>query len=735
MPSLRQLRQERDLLDIRQKELFIEKERAKIASEARDKPGPSIIDMVVGGAETVARIGSGIVTDPIAGLAGLATGAALTAGRKVGLTDPETDIPAEAAGAVRSIQGIIPGLPGTTVSRESMETIAGSEAVQALGRGMKFLEESFGGIGMDIQGSEVAAIMSAIPTAIIERIGFSLPGAAARGTGQIARASERRGQRLSEEVRELREPGQEAGLSIVSEALVQGDIEDLGSIVRPDPEFFQALDELNISAEPLASFSSQNPQFIAVEQALASVPASQLDAQTKAFITNVSEKADELIAQYGGTRDKAGLSDRFRTSSFNAIDDLADQADELYNQLAASIPPGTLVDATNTSKFLTQKINDLKGRGKSAAFLKSILRQIETTKKTGPSRGIDIVTGAKKPGEVTFDRPTHEALSQTRKEIGQAIGKRSGPFKDGETALLKAVYKRLRQDQDAVADSVGLASVSDAANALVRQRKQLESNLTRLLGKDLQGSILPVVGNRLRRLAKGDVQRWDKTMDQIKDPAIRQEIVVSSLNDIFTGGRGGSLNPTQFSKFMDELNAQPAARARLYQELPPESIRALKNLHKVSKGISVALGDRVMTGRLSEFFNQKTGIIKSLIGTGAELTIRAGGAVFGRGRFVTDKLANSTKEFINQTTDGAKSAAEVLASPQFASMLRVAAREGFTEGSAITGKLKKAQTAFERSATFRRWTDTLSNSERARLLSVGMVGYLLNRLPEGEDDQ
>lgn len=734
MPSLRQLKQERDLLDIRSKELFLSKERARISREQEAEPDPSLIDQVVGGAETVARIGSGILAEPIAGLAGLGTGAALTTGRALGLTDEGTDIPAAVSSVVEQVRGFVPGLPGTTVSKESMESIAGSEAVQALGKGMKFLEKAFGDVGLDIQGPELAAVMSAIPTGAIEGLGLALPGALSKVTGQLGRASERRAQRLSGEVQDLRAPGQEAGLRNVSESLAQGDIDDLSSIVRPDNEFFQALDELNINVEPLASFSSQNPLFRTVEQALASVPASQLDAQTKIFIKSVSEKADNLITQYGGTRDKAGLSDRFRASSFNTIDDLAVQADELYNQLAARIPPGTLVDATNTSQFLTQKIDALGGRSKSASFLKSVLNQIKTTEKTGPSSGILDASGRQIPGQKTFDRPTHEALSQTRKEIGQAIGKRSGPFKDAETGLLKAIYKRLRQDQDAVARSAGLADVSDAANGLVRQRKQLESNLTRLLGKDLQGSILPVVGNRLRKLSKGDVQRWDNTMDQIKDPAIRQEIVVSSLNDIFTGGRSGSLNPTQFSKFMDDLNTQPAARSRLYKELPPESIRALNNLHKISKGISVALGDRVPTGRLAEFFKQKSGILKNLVGTGAEAAIRTGGFAFGRSKFVTDKLASVTKDFINQVTDGAKSAAEVLASPQFSSMLRVAAREGFVEGSAITGKLAKAEKAFERSATFRRWTDTLSNSQRARLLSVGTAGYLLGNLPEGEED-
>ena len=101
----------------------------------------------------------------------------------------------------------------------------------------------------------------------------------------------------------------------VATTIQKGDANDIAAIVDADPEFFRALDELGISSEPLASFSSKNPQFRDVEQALATVPGNILDPQAKAFISETSQVADNLILEYGGTTDKAQLGLDFKSDS------------------------------------------------------------------------------------------------------------------------------------------------------------------------------------------------------------------------------------------------------------------------------------------------------------------------------------------------------------------------------------------------------------------------------------
>ena len=515
----------------------------------------------------------------------------------------------------------------------------------------------------------------------------------------------------------------EEGLKQVSDVIKTGTPEEVASVVNPDPAFFRAADELNINTEPLASFASQNPQFRAVEQGLASIPASQLDVQGKAFISELSQKADDLIVQYGGTLDKGSLSDQFRLSSISAIDDLGEQADKLYDSLATKIPPSSRVEAPSTVSFIRQKAQELGGVGELPPVLNRVLRQLEVKDKTGaPTKRIDVITGQPIPSKVTRTLPTHERLNQTRREIGQALNRGTGPFKDQETGLLKGLYARLRGDQDAAAGQFGASDVSDSANAIVRQRKQLEDNLGKLLGKDLEGSILPVVGQSLKRLSKGEVQKWDSVMSRIPK-SMRQEIVVSSLNDIFKGNnvQGQALNPTQFTKFMDDLNRSPATKNRLYKELPKESIAALENLRALSKGVSVALQDKIPTGRVAAFFEDKDGFLRRLMGKAIVLGVTAKAGPLA---------ASAAGEFINQTTNGAKTASAVLASGQFQNIMRTAISEGVQEGGTVSARLKKAEKAFEKSKTFEQWSKALSDDDRAKLGSFGTINYLLQDTEE-----
>lgn len=718
MPSMRALEEgnKRGLLSAGNKALYDEAVRRGLMHQRQVDPDPpSVLDKIAGGAETVGALASGMIAEPAAGLIGL--GGAMAGGPEMG------------AGMTEEARKMLTYEPRTEVGRENLQSMAGSDIVQAMGRGLQSAESGLGEAGLSAQGPELAAAMHTIPTAAMEALGAGLPGAVGRLAGRAGRGQAARAQELGAEVEQLRAPSGDAGLQQAADVLMDVSSEEMAAMIRPDPDFYRAADDLGISVEPLASYASQNPQFIAIEQALRSVPASQLDDQAKKFISNLSEKADELIAEYG-TTDKADMSDRFRSESTSAIDQIADRETFLYNRLEALIPPSTPVDAKNTSSFLIGKINELKGRGKSARFLKSVLDQIKTNVKHGQASGLLDASGKPFKAKKIYDKPSHEALSQARKEIGQAIYKKSGPFKNEEVGLLKQVYGNLRKDQDLVAEGLPNGkSISDASKALTIQRKRLEDNLVSLLGSDLQGSIIPKVGLQMRRLAKSDVKKWDEVMSKIEDPGMRKEVVITSLNEIFTGGmagKGRSLSTKQFSDFMDEMNRSPAAKNRLYKELPIKAQESLDNLYKISKAVSRAEGEKIATGRLKEFFDQREGLVGRIIGGGAE------GAAYAKGGIGLGRMTSKVREFLKQQTPGSKTAADLLASPDFKVMLKTAVRDGYTEGQTISKLLAKKERAFEKSRLFARWQDTLTNSQRSRLLSIGTVGYLMNSLPEGE---
>lgn len=679
----------------------------------------SVMEEIIGAGDVALSMGSGIVGDIAGGIVG--TGAAiLSAPALAGSEQSGVDVGVSIQNAVREGMTID---PKTDVGKRNLEAIAGSDFVQTISQATQGVEQKLADMGFDTNSGPLRTALAVVfPAAIGEVVGAAIPGAITKGAKRISGKAEKTAEGLAAEVEQLRSPEPEAGMQQVAEGLQTGKPEDIGAMVQPDQAFYDAADELNISVEPLASYASQNPQFRAVEQGLSSIPASQLDVQAQAFISELSQKADNLIVEYGGTLDKGALSDKFRSESLGTIENLALKTDELYDTLAMKIPAATKVDATNTVSFIKQKAYELGGRKELPPLLNKVLRQLESTEKVTPSKRIDPITGKPLPGKVTAKQPTHERLNQTRKEVGQALNQKSGPFKDQEIGLLKALYKRLRTDQDAVAGTMGAGDISDAANGMVKQRKHLEDNLAKVLGKDLEGSLLPKVGQALKGLERGEVQKWDTLMSRLPD-SMRQEIVVSSLNDIFKGAnlQGKSLNPTQFTKFMDGLDRSPAIKNRLYKELPKESVKALENLRTVSKGVSIALQDKIPTGRIAAFFDDQDGLLRRLMGKGLMVAMSVKGGPIG---------AIAASEFINQSTNGAKSASAVLASPQFQNMVRTAVREGVTEGQAISDKVRKMEKAFEKSDKYKRWTNVLADDERAKLASVGTVAYLMSEETE-----
>jgi hypothetical protein len=497
----------------------------------------------------------------------------------------------------------------------------------------------------------------------------------------------------------------------VAQTVRTGNAEDIAAIVDADPEFFRAADELGISTEPLASFASRNPQFRDVEQALATVPGNILDPQAKLFIAEVSQKADDLIFQYGGTTDKAQLGLDFKSDSLAAVDDLFKQADDAYGSLRQVLPPTQSFEAVNTVDFIRSKADELGGVDELPAKLKGILSSLSRTDENG-----------------TVILPTLGKIDQIRREVGQAIGKGSGPFKDVETGLNKALYAKLTRDQDLIAESVGgdALAISDTAKSLVKQRKQIEDNLQVLLGKDLNKSLNVTVSGAIKNLSKGEVDKFNAVMNAI--PANKRgEVAISAMNDVFKGSgvNQQSLNPTQFVKYYQTINRSPAARKALFGALPVESKKAIDNLFEVSRGISRALGQKTPTGRINALFNNETGFIRKMVGRSlTPLTAVATGSP------VASVMASGAAEmFLKQSSNGAKAASDLMGTPQFQNIIRQSVKEGVIDGNKASDSLKKAESALMKTKRYEKWSNAIIKDDTAAL-SGGLLTYLFTQEQE-----
>ena len=598
------------------------------------------------------------------------------------------------------------------------------------------LSQSVGDFGFEKTGSPaVGAALSVLPVALESASMVRAPKAIAQEVAGISKGYDRKiadlespsqqeltNQQLNQGQSDLPIAPTEEGMAQVSQRLKTGTPEEIALDVSPDPSFYKASDELGINTEPLASFASQNPQYRAIEQGLASFPASQLDTQAKAYIADVAQSADDLITRYGGTLDKAELSSRFQEDSLRTIDDIYDAESQLYDAIDASLPGQTRVKPDNILSFIESKISKsggIKAFAKQNPRLMKMYNQLKP--KTGGKPKMDVVMGAKAQSAIN---PTYEVLNDIRREVGQQLGRKGDTsFKNTETGLLKAIYGRLKEDQNSIARTLenGEALLKQA-DAHTIQRKQLEDNLSTLLGKKLQKDLMPVLGKAIKGLAPAtgrvDFKTFKNTINAIPEK-FRAEAMVSALNDIFRGASvdGQAFDATQFTKFMNQLDRSPESKALLYNTLPTGAAKSLDNLRKVAKGISVAQADRVTTGRISAMFDENDGLLKKLMKSGVSLAAtKMAGPLAGMG----------VGELLKNASDSAKSTNTLLASPAFQATIRSAVSEGVIEGGKASRKLQLQETALAKSKAYKDWSKTLDESASAKLTSLGIVGYLLS---------
>lgn len=652
-----------------------------------------------GGLEALTTIVSGAVAEPFAGIAGL-----------VSLPFVGSE---KAEDIIESVREGMTILPESETGKESLAAVG--ETLKPLSEAFSTAESTLGDAVLEATGSkEMAAIAHTIPTATLELLGVGI----GRRAVKVAETATKKSQAAVDAVKDAR-AGKvtDEGTQNIVDTIQKGTPDEVADIINADPEFFRAADELGVNTEPLASFASRNPQFRDVEGALRKVPGSILEPQAIKFIEETSQAADNLIQRYGGTLDKAQLGLDFKREALTNIDDLAAQADNVYDTIRELIPETNRFEAPETVAFLA----DLAKKEKIPPRLARILNDLKPkTVDVKSGEIVDITGEALIPTKTRSIPPTLGKIDQIRKEVGQAIGRGSGPFKDVETGLNKALYARLTKDQDAIAASIpGGASITDAAKGLIRQRKQLEDNLQVLLGKDLNKALNVSVAGAIKNLQKGEIDRFNEVMNSIPKHR-RGEVALSAMNDVFkgTGVNQQGLSPTQFTKWYQTINRSPAVRKALFDVLPVGSKRAIDNLFQVSRGISRALGQTTPTGRINALFNPETGIIRKMIGKTA-----ASAVAFSTGSPVASVATGVTMDFLRQTTDGAKRAADLMGSPQFQNIVRNSVKEGVADGAKASDALLKAEAALSKSKQFKAWADALGKDDRAALQG-GLISYL-----------
>lgn len=740
-------------------ELFPEKQKSTTDIDAlfpekkpAEKPaglGVGFTDIGIGIGEAATAIGSGVAGEIAGGWRGLA---GMVAGQS----------PEQSAAIVKETQDFMQYVPKTEEGQQYLESVG--NAFDTLSRAAKFFPSVARGVGSyfagdgfkkgfeDVQNTPFSQMtgdaafdvtgspaVGAITQGLAEVGADLIPaaGGAKTAQGAINRTVRRADDAVAEAEQAVTRAGRyepeisEESVRQTVEQVQTGKPEDIAAMIDADPEILTAIDDLGIKADPIYSQVSRNPQYREVEGGLKSMPGSALKQQELEFINATKAKADDLITSYGGTRDKAFLSQQFETDMLQSVDDLREASDRVYGALDENVKKSEQAVSSSTMSFIMSQADELGGIDKLPGRLKSLYSKLRSkekeiapaTRKTDP---VTMLTRAV-PAEVESINPTIGQIDYQRKAIGQALGKKSGPFADMEEGQLKKLYSTLTDDMNRILEEKGFKELSDEAKRLTIDRKTLEGNMQSLLGNKLQKDLMDSVTAATKGLTKNKTKQFIETMKKIPTE-YRQQAAVSALNDIFRGAGQGmeSFNANSYLKFWNELSAQPAAKAALMKELPKGLPEALESMAKIAKGINQAERTTITTGRLNSFFQPNTGMVSKLLGNvGRTLAASKAGPA-------GSALYNAASEFLNQSSSPAKAAAALIAKPQFQDTIRKAINERINNPQAASEALKRAENDLMATKEYRDWLRTLDKSSRVQA-TAGFLGYML---AEGtENDQ
>jgi hypothetical protein len=499
----------------------------------------------------------------------------------------------------------------------------------------------------------------------------------ARRAGQVQQTAAQQGVPLG--------VGQVAGQvsrTVATEAPLTQQAQSFESIVRADPSVIAAAEGLGLQEVLPMRVYSRNPQYVQVEQAIANIPGSAMAESEKSAMLAVSQKADQFISEFGGTRDLASLNADVVTNFNSTLNDLRVQSDAIYDNLRAAVPSRTRVEPRDARAYLVNRARDVGGTSKLDGLERKILNELRA-----------------KP------RMTYARLDQLRQEVGERYGAalRGNSFGDTTTFSLKGLYDVLTDAQGSVIETIASPAVKaewDAGKALVRQRKQLEETATSLLGREFVRPIMPQVRGAINGLLDGNVKTFGSVINGIPEQ-YRSAAVVSAMDNIFTRGARNQtqLNMGGFAAWWEKLSRSPTAKAALVQQMPEGAEQFLSNLAVISKQYSSAIATVPKTGIVKAMgdFGSDNGFLAKVM----PMIPIAGGRIAG--------------VFSYAGPDTLQAAADLMANPDFRRIVVRGAQGQNTQ---------QAESAIRNNPVFKAWTETLPSNLRNRVLTVGLTDYL-----------
>lgn len=459
----------------------------------------------------------------------------------------------------------------------------------------------------------------------------------------------------------------------------------LVEVAQINPQAKQAADALGVEL-PVDVFSD-NPQIRQLAGLTRSKIGTMESAQWDASVQAALKRADDVLEQFDarfieGAPAAGRVSERVFQAQEGTRVDLRRQAQKLYDDVTSKVGLSTPVSMPNTEAYLSKVRSDLLNnprrlRGKEDELIKMV-------------------------EDAQAGKISYAALVREKTDLGAAFRRKETTYGGFDEAELKALEVALAKDQaQNVAAIAGPDAARDlrAANMLWTKERALGKRLVAAFGKELDGSIGPLLSESIGDAAKGGTKAFAKVLKTTPDD-LRKEAVATAIASRYRS-RSGDGNVFDFAKYRAEypgLRANPEVYSQVVRELGPGSEETLRNLYVVSKYLTNARGAIKGTGaslqRVAEGFAPDT-LATRIFGAATSIPAKlivgsVPGVGGGMNSLATAANDIATRSMKNAADDALQAASKFLASDDFARMAMDSAANGGQAPRAALNRLARS---------------------------------------------
>lgn len=383
--------------------------------------------------------------------------------------------------------------------------------------------------------------------------------------------------------------GKESAKEFIAEA-AKGEVPISG--VTPS----QVASELGLTQVP-QEFISGSPEYQALARKASAATESTIAARQKDFLSQLSDKTNQILESAGAKKDLSGLSDEVKESILNQVKQYNADEDVLYNQISNLVKVSDEAPAVNSLREVNSRISDLRGREDQLSPIEQSIKKFLSPNQKG-------------------ENPSIAAIYDLKKKVGAFLDKEY-TFPTETVARAKRYYGLLSDDYfEALSKYPNAEELTKKAFALTKERKGIEDSAINLFGEKLANSISGKITRATQAAAKGDAEKIRGILNSVPEK-YKADVIASGINNAIT--KGGKLDVDEFVKWYSNLQQNKSAYNSLFEQLPESSKYQVDNLYVMSKNIQNALGKEVKVGDLKEAINSSVGLASKIKKIGTSL--------------------------------------------------------------------------------------------------------------------